>query len=66
MLVSLSSFEKPSPLERFWRTMSPSSTSSFEPRLRISLTRMLVIVVLPDPESPVNHRQKPFSAAIGR
>ena len=46
--------------------MSPSSTSSFEPRLRSSLTRMFVIVVLPDPESPVNQRQKPFSAAIGR
>src|SRR4051812_40249545 len=65
MLVSRSSFEKPSPLERFWRTMSPSSTSSFESRLRSSLTRMLVIVVLPEPESPVNQRQNPFSPAIG-
>src|SRR5215211_1969570 len=61
MLVSRSSFEKPSPLERFSRTTSPSSTSSFEPRLRSSLTRCVVIVDLPEPESPVNHRQKPVS-----
>src|ERR687887_1173551 len=66
MFVSRSSFENPSPLERFWRTMSPSRTSSFEPRLRSSLTRRLVIVVLPEPESPVNQRQNPFSPAIGR
>src|ERR671919_243542 len=65
MLVSRSSFENPRPLERFSRTTSPSSTSSFEPRLRSSLTRMLVIVVLPEPESPVNQRQNPFSSAIG-
>src|SRR6476659_6030750 len=66
MFVSRSSLEKPRPFERFWRTMSPSRTSSLAPRLRISLTRTFVIVVLPDPESPVNQRQKPFSVAIGR
>src|SRR5687768_4234492 len=65
MFVSRSSFENPSPLERFWRTMSPSRTSSFEPRFRSSLTKTLVIVVFPDPESPVNQRQNPFSPAIG-
>src|ERR1044072_9489485 len=64
MFVSRSSFENPSPLERFSRTTSPSSTSSFEPRLRSSLTRWVVIVDLPEPESPVNHRQKPLSSAI--
>src|SRR5918996_3163915 len=65
MLVSRSSFEKPSPLERFSRTTSPSSTSSFEPRLRSSLTRWVVIVDLPEPESPVNQRQKPCWSLIG-
>src|SRR6476620_8686701 len=64
MFVSRSSFEKPRPLDRFWRTMSPSRTSSLDPRLRISFTRRFVIVVFPDPESPVNQRQKPLSAAI--
>ena len=62
MLVSRSSFEKPRPFERFSRTTSPSSTSSLEPRLRSSLTRWVVIVDLPEPESPVNQRQKPFSS----
>src|SRR5436190_14728749 len=65
MLVSRSSFENPRPFERFSRTMSPSSTSSFDPRARSSRTSRLVIVVFPEPESPVNHRQKPFSSAIG-
>src|SRR5919106_4751042 len=64
MLVSRSSFENPRPLERFSRTTSPSSTSSFEPRRRSSLTRCVVIVDLPEPESPVNQRQKPLSSAI--
>src|SRR5262245_9672917 len=59
MLVSRSSLENPSPLERFSRTTSPSSTSSFEPRFRSSLTRWVVIVDLPEPDSPVNQRQKP-------
>src|SRR5438094_563682 len=46
------------------QTMSPSSTSSFDPRARSSFTRRFVSVVFPDPESPVNHRQKPFASAI--
>src|SRR5919112_6845211 len=62
MLVSRSSLEKPRPFERFSRTTSPSSTSSFEPRLRSSFTRCVVIVDLPEPESPVNQRQKPCEA----
>src|SRR6187551_1972026 len=65
MLVSRSSFEKPSPLERFSRTMSPSRISSFEPRSRRWPSSSLEMVVLPAPESPVNQRVKPFSPAIG-
>src|SRR5262245_65777179 len=64
MLVSRSSFEKPSPLERFSRTMSPSRISSFEPRSRRCPSSRREIVVLPAPESPVNQRVKPFSAAM--
>src|ERR1044072_6342566 len=64
MLVSRSSFEKPSPLERFSRTMSPSRISSLEPRSRSAVSRIPEIVVLPAPESPVNQRVKPFSSAI--
>src|SRR4029077_20815881 len=65
MLVSRSSLEKPSPLERFSRTTSPSRISSFEPRSRRWPSSSLEIVVLPAPESPVNQRVKPFSSAIG-
>src|SRR5919204_1962149 len=64
MLVSRSSFENPRPFERFSRTMSPSSTSSLDPRARSSFTSRFVIVVLPEPESPVNQRQNPFCSAI--
>src|SRR5665811_1311084 len=64
MLVSRSSLEKPSPLERFSRTTSPSRISSFEPRSRRWPSSSLEIVVLPAPESPVNQRVKPFSPAI--
>src|SRR6266480_6391511 len=65
MLVSRSSFENPRPLERFSRTMSPSRTSSLDPRARSSRTSRFVIVVFPEPESPLNQRQKPLSSAIG-
>src|SRR5260221_2911814 len=64
MLVSGSSLKKPSPLERFSRTMSPSRISSFEPRSRRWPSSSLEIVVLPAPESPVNQRVKPCSPAI--
>src|SRR6476646_7449653 len=64
MLVSRSSFEKPRPLERFSRTTSPSRISSFELRSRRCPSSSLEIVVLPAPESPVNQRVKPFSAAM--
>src|SRR5215203_230868 len=62
--VSRSSLEKPSPLERFSRTMSPSRISSLEPRSRSSFSRMPEMVVLPAPESPVNQRVNPFSPAM--
>src|SRR5829696_4601547 len=64
MFVSRSSLEKPSPLERFSRTTSPSSTSTLDPRSRSSRSTILEMVVLPAPESPVNHSVKPFSSAI--
>src|SRR5215210_81361 len=64
ILVSRSSLEKPSPLERFSRTTSPSSTSTLEPRSRSSRSTIFEIVVLPAPESPVNQSVKPFSSAI--
>src|SRR5262245_48768006 len=64
MLVSRSSFEKPSPLERFSRTTSPSRISSLQPRSRRCPSNSLEIVVLPAPESPVNQRVNPFSPAI--
>src|ERR1041384_4182669 len=64
MFVSRSSLEKPSPLERFSRTMSPSRISSFEPRSRSWVSSSPEMVVLPAPESPVNQRVKPFSPAM--
>src|SRR3954447_11353546 len=64
MLVSRSSFEKPSPLERFSRTTSPSSTSILEPRSRSCSSTIVEMVVLPAPESPVNQSVKPLSSAI--
>src|SRR5215475_5114826 len=66
LLVSRSSFEKPSPLERFSRTTSPSRISSFEPRSRRCPSSNLEMVVLPAPESPVNQRVNPFSSAMSR
>src|SRR5262245_40980485 len=66
MFVSRSSFEKPSPLERFSRTMSPSRISSLESRSRRCPSSSLEIVVFPAPDSPVNQRVKPFSPAIAR
>src|SRR5262252_7146713 len=59
MLVSRSSLEKPRPLLRFARTSSPSSTSTLAPRARSCGTSALVSVVLPAPDSPVNHNVNP-------
>ena len=59
MLVSRSSFEKPRPFERWVRTVSPSRYSTTSPRRSSSGRRGAAIVVLPEPESPVNQRVKP-------
>src|SRR5437016_1127213 len=59
ILVSRSSFEKPSPLLKLVRTSSPSSTSTFKPRSRKMGASASVSVVLPAPERPVNHNVKP-------
>src|SRR5215213_2326146 len=57
--VSLSSFENPSPFDRFVRTSSPSRTSTRKPRARNSGTSLPASVVFPAPESPVSHRTNP-------
>src|SRR5262245_46641032 len=59
MLASRSSLEKPRPLLRFVRTSSPSSTSILTPRARSCGTSAFVSVVLPAPDSPVNHNVNP-------
>src|SRR5215207_3754635 len=56
--VSRSSFENPSPFDRFVRTSSPSNTSTLKPRARSSGASLPASVVLPAPESPVSHRTK--------
>src|SRR5215218_8171294 len=57
--VSRSSFENPSPFDKFVRTSSPSSTSTHKPRALSSGTSLPASVVLPAPESPVSHRTNP-------
>ena len=59
MFVSRSSFEKPRPFERCVRTVSPSRYSTMCPRSSRSGPTRWAIVLLPEPESPVNHRVKP-------
>src|SRR5215217_7640369 len=58
-LVSLSSLEKPRPLERLVLTMSPSRTSILRKRFLSSCSTISEMVVLPDPDRPVNHKVKP-------
>src|SRR5829696_3897305 len=57
-----SSLEKLRPLERFVLTMSPSSTSTGRSLSLSSRSTISEIVVLPEPESPVNHRVNPRSS----
>src|SRR5918997_289314 len=59
MFVSLSSLEKPRPLERLVRTMSPSSTSTLPNLSLSSRSTISLMVVLPAPERPVNHSVNP-------
>src|SRR5579864_5349360 len=60
MLISRSSLLKPRPFERCVRTTSPSSTSTAAPAARKRASMRLEIVLLPAPESPVNHSTKPL------
>src|SRR6187200_2687831 len=64
MFVSRSSFEKPSPFERCWRTASPSRYSTIRPRRSSSGPTISAIVVLPAPERPVNQRVKPSGMCL--
>ena len=63
-LMLRSSLEKLRPLERLVRTMSPSRTSTRRSRSRISRSTISAMVVLPDPDSPVNHSVNPRSSFI--
>src|SRR5215211_6688155 len=58
-LVSLSSLEKPRPLDRLVLTMSPSRTSILRKRFLSSCSTISDMVVLPAPDRPVNHSVKP-------
>src|SRR5215210_6605968 len=58
-LLSLSSLEKPRPLERLVLTMSPSRTSILRKRFLSSCSTISEMVVFPDPDRPVNHKAKP-------
>src|SRR5215210_801280 len=58
-LVSLSSLEKPRPLERLVLTMSPSRTSILRKRSLSSCSTISDMVVLPAPDKPVNQSVKP-------
>src|SRR5688572_33034473 len=58
-LVSLSSLEKPRPLDRLVLTISPSRTSILRKRFLSSCSTISDMVVLPAPDKPVNHNVKP-------
>src|SRR5215216_3708384 len=57
--VSLSSLEKPRPLDRLVLTISPSRTSILRKRFLSSCSTISDMVVLPAPDKPVNHSVKP-------
>ncbi len=61
MLMSRCSFEKPSSDDRFFRTMSPSSSVTGRPPTSRNFTNStLAIVDLPEPESPVKKTVNPW------
>src|SRR4030081_405979 len=64
MLVSRSALENPRPFDRCSRTSSPSSTSTRRPPVRSSSATIAAIVLLPAPDNPVNHRQKPGPSCL--
>src|SRR5207302_7817381 len=61
MLVSRSSLENPSPLERCVRTSSPSRTSTRRPSACSSTRSLSASVDFPAPERPVNQTTNPLS-----
>src|SRR5680860_634135 len=61
MLMSRSSLEKPRPLDRFSRTTSPSRISIGTSASSSLCSTICAIVVLPDPDSPVNQMTHPRS-----
>src|SRR5215218_11452132 len=63
-LMLRSSLEKVRPLERLVLTMSPSRTSTERSLSRSSCSTISEMVVLPAPESPVNHNVNPRSSFI--
>src|SRR6266545_4589768 len=60
ILVSRSSLLKPSPLERFVLTTSPSSSSTLAPAARSRRSIISEMVLFPAPDRPVNHSVKPL------
>src|SRR5436305_1920272 len=66
MFVSRSSFENPSPFERWVRTVSPSRYSTMQPRASSSGPTRCAIVVLPAPERLQQRLDLPdVAAAVG-
>src|SRR5918995_708844 len=59
-----SSLEKVRPLDRLVLTISPSRTSTCRPLSRSSCSTISDMVVLPDPDRPVNHNVNPRSSFI--
>src|SRR5918996_546951 len=64
MFVSRSSLEKPSPLERWVRTTSPSRYSTAAPDTSSSRPTSWAMVVLPAPERPVNQSTSPLATDL--
>src|ERR1043166_9577915 len=56
--------EKPRPLERFWRTSSPSSVSTRTPPRRSSSATTAAKVDLPAPDRPVSQSAKPRACVM--
>src|SRR5437660_12870617 len=66
MFVSRSSFEKPSPFERWVRTTAPWRYSTSSPRRSSSGPTMSAIVDLPAPDKPVNQSVNPLGICLLR
>src|SRR5918996_4475220 len=64
MFVSRSSLENPKPLDRFSRTTSPSRISTGTPDSSNVSSTWCAIVVLPEPDKPVNQMTAPLSRFV--